>query len=181
MTTAAGLLALVEEGDTDDYRLQAAVERLAHLLDRDDALRLRETFAGSRRDALILASLARRLNALGEHSTARALAEEALAAGRPSGWVSYIDGGTRLRPLQALAEIDSGVAAERFWEALGHDAADDAFSVGGILDAFPSIVAIADPEQHGGRRRSHRVRARPAWKREIHRDGACPRDRRERC
>lgn len=145
VTTVTELLALVEDGDTDDYRLRAAVERLAEVLDADDAARLRHAFAGSTYEALILASLARRLNALGDRETARAVAEDALAAGRPSGWVAYIDGGTRIRPLQALAEIDPADARDRLWESLASDAADDGFNVGALLDAFPSLVTIADP------------------------------------
>jgi hypothetical protein len=147
MTTAEELIALAERGVEPDYRFEAAVERLADRLDRGHILRLRNALARTRREPLILARLARRLAAVGDTSRARELAEEALDVGRPSGWIPYLDGGTRIRPLEALAEIDPAAARERFWGILTTDAADDSFDVAGLLDSFPELIAIADPDQ----------------------------------
>jgi hypothetical protein len=145
--TPADLLAILEEDSVDDYRLQAAVERVVDQLDREEVIRVANAFRATDRAALILALLARRLAALGDTATGRAFAEQAIAAGRPSGWVPYIDGGTRIRPLEALAYVDASAARERLWELLERDAEDESFNPGGLADSFEALVAIVDEGQ----------------------------------
>ncbi|MEX2212321.1 MAG: hypothetical protein WD689_11230 [Gaiellaceae bacterium] len=145
--TPADLFAALELGSVDDYRLQAAVERVVDQLDREEVVRVSDAFRATDRAALIFARLARRLAALGDTATARAFAEEAIAAGRPSGWVPYIDGGTRIRPLEALAHVDASAARDRLWELLEGDAEDESFNPGGLADSFEALVVIADDGQ----------------------------------
>ena len=52
-----------------------------------------------------------------------------------------------MRPLAALAEVDGAAARDHFWDILGNDVADESFNVGGLLDAFPELVAIAGPAE----------------------------------
>ena len=85
VANAEELIALVAEGTEPDYRIEAAVGRLADHLDTGDVRNLREVLGGTYREPLILARLARRLASIGETAAARGLAEEALALGRPSG------------------------------------------------------------------------------------------------
>jgi hypothetical protein len=74
--------------------------------------------------------LANRLADLGEMQAAARIADRVFTAARPSGWIRWHDGGSRVVSLSLLARLDPARAQERAWAVLGDDI------VAGRVDAF---------------------------------------------
>jgi hypothetical protein len=144
VSSAAELLSRVEPTNIDDYEWDEVVERLVDSLTAEHAEQIFHAFANTRRGSLIGARLSGRLDQLGRRQAAADVARRAAEGGTPSGWVVWSDGGSRVRPLQALASVAREEAQALLWQLLAQDAPSDRLYIGELSRQLPDLLDLLD-------------------------------------
>src|SRR5207253_7044269 len=93
-------------------------------------------FSDSKRSSMVDGLFAQRLATLDRRHESLRMAERAFELTEPSGWYEYLDGGTRLRALEALRAVDRERAQRIGFETLISEL------TAGTADGGPLAVAL---------------------------------------
>jgi hypothetical protein len=124
----------------------ALIDRLSSAQDLRDCQSLIRSHLAGERSSQLLTRLSKRFLALGDRSSARNLAEQALAATEASGWVPYWDGGAKHEALQQYIAVDAGQGYERFARLYAHDLSERFRQPGRVIPHLYDVLTLISPQ-----------------------------------
>lgn len=142
VVSAGELKALMEqEGEHSYFDWSRVISRLVPTLSAGEIYSLIPVVERNQRAALILSEFSGRLLALADRTGAWNVAEKALHAGVPAGWIRWHDGGSRLAALRALTQVDPERGRRMAFQVLARDSASQGWYPYQVVLSLHDILA----------------------------------------
>ena len=135
---------LQEDKANSKYDWTEIFKKVESSIDLDRIQEIREIIKGNRESIDLLILLSERANALGDALLAEHLVEESIAMSSSSGWITFFDGGTRIKSFTALGNIKGSEGIKKAFDVFSYDLLQSE-SAGNYAEALDEILPVIAP------------------------------------
>jgi len=136
-------LFIKEDKANSRFDWRAVLTKIQDSLQVGEIREIAEMLGARRKPIEILTALALRAAYLGEHQLAEVLINRGIAHSSTNGWMSFYDGGSRLKAFEALKLLKGDEGVKKAFEVFGHDVIGK--NAGDYTEALEEILPVISP------------------------------------